>query len=788
VAENASGFQLARGNPRQAEKYLHLDQLWAGEVDLSMLVPGRVRMLALEGKRRAAWEIARLPAVRRHPLLLAFISQIFIDRGDELIERYCTAIQNVERRARIAVREHRDTTAQARDERSGLAGTLSRILLDALDGGEDPLARALREVGEPALRACVEDPDALSKPIDEQRRDAQHARHSQLAQFAPLVLGALDLKAARGYEPLLDAIGHSNRNRDKPVLAEASLDVLPVVWRRWVLNEDREVVRTRYELALWIQARDALRARGLYRACSHRYGDPASWMMPRAQWLRERSELAAVFDRPLSAQERLEQLELDQRRLARQLQERYEQGERVLYDGIGLTGEPPSEREVKESRLAKLAPQMLPEVQYAQLLVDVNRDVPFLDELGHYGQGARSPVRQGQLVGALLANIFGVGYAQMALACGYSERELREAASRQFTEENLDAANAIVVQALRVLPHEWIAELLMTSSDGQRYETIGKSPIAGFAARHTGFRRRMLTWLLWITGEYGHFGGKIIPVTEHESWHTLDPLVHLDTPQVQHATDTHGNAELTSGISDLLGWELFARFSDLTDRRLYQLGEPGASIAAELLLTHRANRQLIAEQYDELQRIAGSIKRGWIAPSLLISQMAMDPRPDRTGRALREYGRVIETNFILRWAGDPALRARTHAQLNKGENANALRRALGHGNRGRVRARDPETVHRQFECRRLGANCVHYWNTKYLALALTELQGLGLQIPDSEIAGVHNAQHEHINLIGYHDINLHAGPRKGNHRPLRQPAELRTLLHRTATNRTATNA
>ena len=168
----------------QVEKYLHLDRLWVGEVDLSMLAPGRVRMLGLEGKRRAAWEIARLAPVRRLPLLLVFISQMFVERGDELIERYCTAIQNVERRARIAVREQRDTTSRARDERSQLAGTLSRILLDALGGGEDPLARALREVGEQRLHACVEDPDALSKPIDEQRREAQHARHSQLAQFA----------------------------------------------------------------------------------------------------------------------------------------------------------------------------------------------------------------------------------------------------------------------------------------------------------------------------------------------------------------------------------------------------------------------------------------------------------------------------------------------------------------------------------------------------------------------------------------------------------------------------
>jgi hypothetical protein len=58
-------------------------------------------------------------------------------------------------------------------------------------------------------------------------------------------------------------------------------------------------------------------------------------------------------------------------------------------------------------------------------------------------------------------------------------------------------------------------------------------------------------------------------------------------------------------------------------------------------------------------------------------------------------------------------------------------------------ARDPEHVQRQFESRRLGTNCVHYWNTKYLAFGFAELARLGVELP----AGVHNAQHEHINLI-----------------------------------------
>jgi hypothetical protein len=221
-------------------------------------------------------------------------------------------------------------------------------------------------------------------------------------------------------------------------------------------------------------------------------------MMPRVQWQRDRVELAELFDRPLDGAQRLAALEGRQRELARGLQAGYERGERVLFDGHELTGEPAGERRVEDSPVARLVSGMLPPVQYASLLIDVHRDTGFLDELRHYGQGARSQARQGQLVAALLADIFGVGYARMALACAYSEREMREAAGRHFTAENLDAASAVVVQKLRLLPHEWIAELLMTSSDGTRLETIGKSPIAAYAARHAGYRRRVLTWLLWL--------------------------------------------------------------------------------------------------------------------------------------------------------------------------------------------------------------------------------------------------------------------------------------------------
>jgi len=41
---------------------------------------------------------------------------------------------------------------------------------------------------------------------------------------------------------------------------------------------------------------------------------------------------------------------------------------------------------------------------------------------------------------------------------------------------------------------------------------------------------------------------------------------------------------------------------------------------------------------------------------------------------------------------------------------------------------------------------------------------------------------------GGHDIDLRTGPRKGKHRPLRQPAQLKLPAKSEATNATATNA
>ena len=88
------------------------------------------------------------------------------------------------------------------------------------------------------------------------------------------------------------------------------------------------------------------------------------------------------------------------------------------------------------------------------------------------------------------------------------------------------AADALVCEAIRGLAQTSTLDLeRISSSDGQRYPIIGRSALAGFAAREAGYRRRMVTWMIWINEQYAHFGSKVISVTEREGLHTLDAIV-----------------------------------------------------------------------------------------------------------------------------------------------------------------------------------------------------------------------------------------------------------------------
>jgi TnpA family transposase len=76
---------------------------------------------------------------------------------------------------------------------------------------------------------------------------------------------------------------------------------------------------------------------------------------------------------------------------------------------------------------------------------------------------------------------------------------------------------------------------------------------------------------------------------------------------------------------------------------------------------------LIAKHWDEILRLAASIKTGTVTASLIVRKLSAYPRQKGLAIALRELGRLERTLFTLDWIQDPGLRRRVTVGLNKGE-------------------------------------------------------------------------------------------------------------------------
>jgi TnpA family transposase len=259
-----------------------------------------------------------------------------------------------------------------------------------------------------------------------------------------------------------------------------------------------------------------------------------------------------------------------------------------------------------------------------------------------------------------------------------------------------------------------------------------------------------------------------VTATVRDATHTLDGILDNQTvlPVEEHTTDTHGYTEMIFGAYDLLGLRFAPRIRDLDRQRLYRHG-PLAAVETAELFKHKIRPELITRYWDELLRLAASLRHGWAPASLLLARLQAGSRRNPLAQALQEYGRLVKTNFVLDWLADEELRARIGRQLNKGEQLHALRRAIFYANEGHVRQRTPEQQAEQALCLSIVVNAIIAWNTVYTQRVLDELRGSGELITSGEIEHISPLAHQHIHLYGHYPFELASRP--DGHRPLRTP-------------------
>jgi len=259
----------------------------------------------------------------------------------------------------------------------------------------------------------------------------------------------------------------------------------------------------------------------------------------------------------------------------------------------------------------------------------------------------------------------------------------------------------------------------LSSSDGQRFPVRGKSLTARHLSRYFA-RGQGISTYTHVSDQHSTFDTKVIAATAPESPRVLDGILgnQTDLQVTEHATDTHGATLANFALFDLVGLQLSPRIRDLGKITLHRTG-PRADFAARYpsaghLLTRRLNGEMITGMWDDLLRVAASVKGGHASAALVVGKICSSSRQQNAlASAIKEYGALRRTVYAARYLADETYQRRIGRQLNKGENVHALKRSLAYAGEGALRRRHHEEQAEQMWCLTLATNTVITWTTAW---------------------------------------------------------------------------
>jgi TnpA family transposase len=739
----------------------------------------RLLKIAREGGQMTPADLAKFEPQRRYATLVALAIEGMATVTDEIIDLHDRILGKLFNAAKNKHQQQFQASGKAINAKVRLYGRIGQALIDAKQAGRDPFAAIESVMSWDAFAESVTEAQKLAQPDDFDFLYRVGDGYATLRRYAPEFLAVLKLRAAPAAKGVLDAIEvlramHTDNARKVP--ADAPTGFIKPRWHKLVMT-DAGIDRRYYELCALSELKNSLRSGDIWVQGSRQFKDFEDYLVPPERFasLKQSSALplAVATDCDQYLHERLTLLEtqlaaVNNMALANTLPDAI-----ITESGLKIT---PLDAAVPDTAQA-LIDQMaiiLPHVKITELLLEVDEWTGFTRHFTHLKSGDLAKDKN-LLLTTILADAINLGLTKMAESCpGTTYAKLAWLQAWHTRDETYSTALAELVNAQVRHPFaEHWGDGTTSSSDGQNFRTGGKAESTGHINPKYGSSPGR-TFYTHISDQYAPFHTKVVNVGVRDSTYVLDGLLYheSDLRIEEHYTDTAGFTDHVFALMHLLGFRFAPRIRDLGDTKLYIPKGDATYDALKPMIGGTLNIKHIRDHWDEILRLATSIKQGTVTASLMLRKLGSYPRQNGLAVALRELGRIERTLFILDWLQSVELRRRVHAGLNKGEARNALARAVFFNRLGEIRDRSFEQQRYRASGLNLVTAAVVLWNTVYLERATNALRGHGQTVDDALLQYLSPLGWEHINLTGDYFWRSSAKIGAGKFRPLRplQPA------------------
>ncbi len=170
---------------------------------------------------------------------------------------------------------------------------------------------------------------------------------------------------------------------------------------------------------------------------------------------------------------------------------------------------------------------------------------------------------------------------------------------------------------------------------------------------------------------------------------------------------------------------------------------------------------MIEEHWDDILRFLATMKLKYTSASQLLKRLSSYAKDHPLYKALKEFGRIQKSIFILSYIDDVEFRQRIEKQLNKIESANKFSKAVFFANNQEFQDGTKEEQEIISACKVLIQNAIVLWNYLYLSQLIVNNSSLEEQrIMFKSIAKGSIVSWRHINFQGEYDFIKHLGANK----------------------------